>query len=148
VFTCSTWNSPVVGDIIFVGSIPFKVTSPWFAGNDENKLRPEYLHVSFSPSATGSIRVRYYIDFRTDAETMDIGTDYGPPDGVSIVNGTDYIDVEIDGGSGDGFVSVPIVADWTRAIQAEVECFDNRGELRILNIEFEMPRQKQQVDGE
>ena len=148
VFTCSTWNAPVFGDIMYVGSIPLKITTPWFVSDGEKKLRPKYLHVHFSPSDTGTVRVRYYTEFSTTAEVMDVGADYDPPDGVTIVDGTNYLDVDIDGGSGDGFVAVPIVASWERAIQAEIECFDNRGTLRILDVIFDMPRMIPQVDGE
>lgn len=148
IFTTETWTAPSYGDDLFVGSIPVKIATPWFVTNSQNKLRPEYLHLEFNPSSSGSIRVRYYTDFSSTAEIMDVGTEYEPPDGVVIIDGTNYLDVDIDGGSGDGFVAVPIIADWARSIKAEVECFDNRGELKLLNLSFAENRTPTQVDGE
>ncbi len=147
-FTCASWTAAVNGDVLYVGSIPFKIQTPWFTSSDDDKIRPSYLHIFFSPAASGTVRVRYYTDFSVSAEVMDIGADDHFPDGIEITNGTNYIDVDIDGGSGDGFVPVPMIADYKRAIKSEVECFDSRGTLRILDIKYAQTAERYQKDGE
>lgn len=143
-----SWTTPVFGDILYVGSIPMKIKTPWLITNSEQKMKPDYLHITFSPDTAGTIRVRYYTEFSTTAEGTAAGVDYDPPDGVSIPVDSDYMDVDIDGGSGDGFVAVPCIHEWDRSIQAEVECFDSRGTLRILDVKFEQPRVMSVEDGE
>lgn len=145
--------APVASDTLFVGAIPWEYRTKWWTGRGlQNKKRPTHLHIHMYPgNATGQLYVYFYEDF--SASPTDLSTTSGTytwPDGVTLdtTTNTRFI-VDLDGGSGDGYVAVPCPANWRRSIQARLTAIRPDGDIRILHIGFELLRgQEEDAHGE
>lgn len=132
-------NAPADGDVVWVGSFPVEYRTKWWVGEGmQDKKRPSYFYLMLYPgTATGKIQVYFYKDFSTQPYTFsqaDTDTSYVGQDGVTFVDGV--LTIDTDGGSGDGFVSVNMPSDWSRALQARVISTKPDGTLRILDMGF------------
>jgi hypothetical protein len=88
-------------------------------------------------TATGKLQVYFYKDFSSQPYTFpEAATDasYIGWDGVTFVGGV--LTVDLDAGSGDGFVSVNMPSDQWRVMQARVVSTKPDGTLRILDMGF------------
>lgn len=135
----SAWTgAPPAARVFYFGAIPWEYRSKWWNnGTMVSKKRPSHFLLSLYPgSATGKLRVEYFTDMSATAETVtSLSTDLFP-DGVTVTNGGTYIELELDGGSGDGYIPVPMVADWVRTIQVRLTAIRPDGELRILDFQY------------
>ncbi len=139
-FTVSVaWTgAPPAARVFYFGAILWEYRSKWWnTGSMAVKVRPTHFLLTLYPgSATGKLRVEYFTDFSAVAETVtSLSTDLFP-DGVTVTTGGTYIELELDGGSGDGYIPVPMIADWSRAIQVRLTALRPDGELRILDFQY------------
>lgn len=126
IIVATPFATPVAaGELVYVGSIRQRLLTDWFVAEDESsKIRPQVLLVGIRPnrlSTVGTIQVRFYQDF-DDNNPVSITSFSGDtwPQGVSPAGDGISWTVDLDAGAQDGFVPVPITADWKRAIRAEV----------------------------
>jgi hypothetical protein len=105
-------------------------------------------YLSFVPgTATGKLQIRFYRDFSVDPVLIPGGSAYDQKnDGVSIVNGV--LTIDLDGGNGDGFVSVPYTYGWKRSIQARLTSDRPDGGLEIIDMGFAVEGQEKIKDDE
>ncbi|MBA2706675.1 MAG: hypothetical protein H0U59_02575, partial [Gemmatimonadaceae bacterium] len=144
-------TDPTLGEAMYVGAIPWTVTTNWWVGRGlQDKKRPVHLALKLSPSSTGSVKVYLYLDFSATPYvfTNPDAADY--PDGVTIVDGRNYITVDLDAGQSDGFVPIPMPEDWGRSMRAKVVCESPAGDMRLLDVSFavEDPAQEAQETAE
>jgi hypothetical protein len=90
----------------------------------------------FPGSGTGTLRIYFYPDFATTPAQFTAQLADTQPDGVSITNGTFFAEVSLDGGSGDGVISIPVPVQWSNTIQARITSIRPDGALRILDATF------------
>jgi hypothetical protein len=133
-------TAPTAGDILWAGIIPWEYETKWFtmAGDD---MRPVYLKIHVHPSsASGKCRVYIYKDWSATAETLTRMTGDVFPDGTTVGDGTvtsaDYMEVDLDGGDGDGMLMVPMPCGWAKHLKARLVCDKPEGEMRLLHLEF------------
>lgn len=128
-------SAPATASELWLGSIPVDVRSKWWADQrgPADKKRP-YLRLSVFPgAATGKCRVYLYRDFSSTPTS--VGTNStGLPDGVT-ANST-YLEIDLDGGSGDGYVDVPMPSEYARWWQWRITSDRPDGAFRLLNCEF------------
>lgn len=130
--------APATDSEIYIGPINFEYhTKHWIGAGQEVRKDPPYLLIKLFPgSATGTMRVYFYADFATTPSQFTTFVSDEQPDGITITNGTYYAEVALDGGSGDGLISVPIPVEWSNAIQARITSIRPDGSLRILDAQF------------
>jgi len=127
-------TAPTTATELYLGVIPWEWRSKWLApAGQEDRQRPMYLYLKLYPgSATGELLVYFYKDFQTQPAVFTaLDTDFHN-DGVHITNGDAFATIDLDGGSGDGFVAVPLPADHARVWQVRLVSTRPDGELRIL----------------
>ncbi len=126
------------GESVYVGAIPWTITTDWWVSGDlSTKARPR-LQLLFHPSATGSVRLKVYRDFEASPYTWTASDADVWPDGVTLVTGVTYQDIAIAGSATltDGFISVPMPAEWGRAWRAELSNISPAGTLKLLDLRF------------
>lgn len=131
--------TPPLSVELWLGTIPFEYRTKWFTaqGGMATKKRPVYFGVSvFAGSSTGKLRVYFYVDQGETPVALSADGYSSYPDGVSINVAGSYVEIDLDGGSGDGFVSCPVPATWERTIQARLISDKPDGELRIVDATF------------
>ncbi len=138
-------QAPTVGVACYLGPIPFEYRTKWWDGDGLDKKRsPVYLLIKLFPgSAAGKFRVYIYTDFSTSPTSFTVATADRFPDGVTpgaVGSATTYFEVDLDAGSGDGFVAVPLGCEWKRALQARITSIKPDGELRFLDVRFSPTR--------
>lgn len=112
--------APTAGVQIYIGSIRQRIVTDWWPGDGINsKKRPTGFSMAVRPDADmGIATVNYYADFGSSAISATSFASDTFAEGVSIVGSE--IQVDLDSGMADGFVSVPTPADWRRVLRAEV----------------------------
>jgi hypothetical protein len=130
--------TPASGAEVWIGSIPWEYRSKWYVGNgQQNSRKPIYLLIKLYPgSSTGKMRVYVYKDFETSPVALTIYPDDTPPDGCTVNVAGGYIEVGLDGGSGDGYVPVPMPNDWVRSLQVRLTSDKPDGALRIIDLQW------------
>jgi hypothetical protein len=130
--------APADGDSLYLGPIPFEYRTKWWTGpGQEAKKSPLYFVIKLFPgSSTGKLRVYFYADFSTSPTAFTTFTEDTWPDGVTATNGAYYLEADLDGGSGDGVLSIPVPIEWNNAIQARITSIIPAGDLRILDAGF------------
>jgi hypothetical protein len=132
-------SAPSAGAEIFLGQIDFAIRTKWVVADSlDAKKRPAYCAVRMVPGATSTSKavVTIYLDYATSAYTYTKGSGDTDPDGVSITNGSSNVTIDLDGGSGDGVVFVPLPAEWHRAIAVQITSTRPKDLLKILDIDF------------
>lgn len=130
-------GAPADGTEFWIGSFPCEYRTKWWAGQGmQNKKKPSYFYLFLYPgTATGKMQVYFYKDFSTQPYTFaDADVSYVGWDGVTFPNGV--LTIDLDGGSGDGFVAVNMPADFWRVMQARLVSTKPDGTLRILDMGF------------
>lgn len=134
--------APADGDTLYLGPIPFEYRTKWWTGpGQETRKNAPYLIIKLFPGTdTGRMRVYFYADFATSPSqvTSFVGEEW--PDGVTVTNGLYYLEIDLDGGSGDGLLSVPVPVEWNNALQARVTSIIPDGDLRILDLQFALTK--------
>lgn len=144
-------SAPTVGQDLYLGAIPFEYRTKWLTSQGmESKKAPIYLIVKLYPgSSTGKLRVYIYQDFSSSPTTLTATASDLFNDGVNITSGNTYAELDLDAGSGDGFIAMPIDYTFKRAIQARLLSTKPTGELRILDAYFSLTRTgEKQVENE
>lgn len=129
-------TAPAAGEAIYVGSIPFVVESDWWIGQDLEDKKRAHLQLTMVPSATGSMRVYVYRDFSATPFVWTSNTSDKWPDGVTVTTGLNYLTVSLTAGGSDGFVSLPMPAEWSRALKSKVVVLDPSGTVALLDVSF------------
>lgn len=131
-------TTPSPAEEMYVGAIPCSITTDWWIDRDLGDKKRPHLHLLFNPSATGSVRVKVYRDFQTSPHTWTQVDGDRWPDGVTMVDGRNYLEVALGGGASvtDGFVSLPMPSDWGRAWRAELIVLSPAGSPKILDVRF------------
>jgi len=121
------------GESIYVGSIPTVVESSWWVGRSQAMdKRPSYLLLLIEPSSTVStFKVRLYKEFSSSAHTWTRSSGYTSPDGISWNDGDTFATLEMD--HPGGLLSVPLPADWGKAIRFKIEVNDPAGTFKLLD---------------
>ncbi len=130
-------GAPADGTEFWIGSFPCEYRTKWWAGQGmQNKKKPSYFYLFLYPgTATGKMQVYFYKDFSTQPYTFaDADSSYVGWDGVTFVGGV--LTIDLDAGSGDGFVAVNMPADFWRVMQARLVSTKPDGTLRILDMGF------------
>ncbi len=130
--------APTIGSEVFLGVIAFTISTKWVALTDlVNKQRPSYLVIKMVPgTATGQLTLKFYTDFSTTPVTLTKGASDTLPDGLSWTNGATFASVDLDCGSGDGMVAMPLTMQFHRAIRAELSSTRPDGLIRVLDLAF------------
>lgn len=113
-------GAPANGTVLYVGSIRQRLLTDWFPGDGMNKKkRPTCYQIAIRPEGDmGTAKIYYYNDFSSTAVTATTFAEDTPPEGVTIVNGV--LNLDFDVGSQDGYMPVPMPADWKRVVRAEI----------------------------
>lgn len=141
--------APSYTDSLYLGSIEWKMRLKWVDGEGlQTKKRPSYLLIKKVPGSTvGKLRVRIYQDFSTTPFTFTRGLSDTEPDGVGIVDGLTYVDVDMDTATGnESTIWVPLGADWKRAVTADVSSNKPVNILRILEVRFVSQSERSEVE--
>jgi hypothetical protein len=128
-----------VGQEIWLGPIAWEYRTKWWTGPGQSfKKMPCYLVIQMYPgSQTGTMRVYIYQDMSTIPIVPSAFSTDNLPDGVTYVPGASYLQVDLAGGvSEDGFLQVPMPADYKRALQARLTSVRPDGVLRVARVEF------------
>jgi hypothetical protein len=133
-------GAPADGDEFWVGSFPVEYRTKWWAGQGmQNKKRPSYFYLMLYPgTATGKLQIYFYKDFSQQPYTFTPDASYIGWDGVTFPNGV--LNIDLDGGSGDGFVAVNMPSDWSRVLQARIISTKPDGTFRVLDFGFKVGR--------
>lgn len=142
-------SAPAAGDEVWLGSIPFEYRTKWWAGEGmQGKKRPSYFYLMLYPgAATGKLQVYFYKDFSDQPYTWEPDASYtgSASDGVTYPN--NVMTIDLDAGSGDGFIAVNMPSDWSRAIQARLISQKPDGALRIMDMGFKViPKAREEVE--
>ena len=140
-------TAPAAGELIYCGSIRERWLTQWNTGNSASgKKRPSYLELIVHPQAatSGVFTVRFYLDFASSPSSVTSGSSDTWPNGISIVNGTD---IRVDAGVAavDGYIAVPMFADFQRAVAAEVIADYPATGLRFYDFKWGYTNRTQQV---
>jgi hypothetical protein len=143
--TCAAFSgAPSQGTPLYIGSIPVSITSAWWTGTGMNrKMRPRYLRMAWLPGTTsGSWTVKVYQNFSATPVTFTQFPDDKPPDGVTITNGGTSITVNFAGSTSapDGFVEIPMPADWVRALRFVITTATPVDAMRLVAVWFDIER--------
>ena len=130
------------GESAFVGAIPVVLETTWsLASGQQDKKRPSALWIKMVPSTAGVARLYLYQDysatpFQWGKALSEVDRKY-----ITITNGASYAELSLTStDTNDGFVSVPMPADWARSWKAKLEVISPAGTLRILDIQFAVDR--------
>lgn len=117
------FTAVAVGQVGFVGAAPVALETNWIADPDMVGVKnPTTVAFEFEPAqATRSLLMKVYTDFSTGPVLWYRDTADTSASGVSFANGADAITIAGDGGSGRGFVPVPLQAKFHRCIKLRVE---------------------------
>lgn len=139
-------NAPSDGDELWLGSFPCEYRTKWWAGEGmQNKKRPSYFYLMLYPgTASGKLQIYFYKDFSTQPYTFSPDATYITWDGVSFDNGV--LTIDLDAGSGDGFVAVNMPSDWSRVLSARLLSTKPTSTLRILDMGFRVGRAEEVED--
>ena len=144
-------TATTIGETLYLGAIQFEYQTKWWTGPSQGaKKQPSYLNLTLFPgSATGILRVYIYTDFNTAPTTPTSFPTDAFPKGVTVVANASYIEVNLDGGgtSHDGFISVPLGSNFTRAARARITSIRPDGDIRFSKIEFSFTNKRQVAPG-
>lgn len=145
-------TAPTPGETLYLGSIRQRILTDWGIGDGMNlKKRPRYLLLSVRavPAQTfGTVSVYLYKDFNENAVGVTSSQADQWPYGVTPINGTTEIRVNLDIGLQDGFVAVPVFADWARAIRAEIIAEQPLNVIRWLDVSWSINGKPEQAEVE
>jgi hypothetical protein len=124
------------GEAIWIGSFRQRIVTDWVTSEGmKDKKRPSYLLINVRPNTNmGTMDVYIYLDFSSNPTSFSALASDNFPTGVTL--GTNKMTVNLDTAVTDGFVAIPLVADWNRAIRAEIQAQTPYDGLRILGITF------------
>lgn len=130
------------GEKVYVGAIPTIFETTWAVmDGQEDKKRPGKLWIKMVPSSAGTARIYLYKDYSSTPLTWTKQTSMVDPKYLTITNGLTYAELSLTStATDDGFVSVPMPADWARSWKAKIEVLSPAGTLRILDVQFAMER--------
>jgi hypothetical protein len=129
-------TTPAAAATLYAGEIAFTYESKWFTLGG-NTTRVVYLRIRLHPSsATGKCRVYIYKEWSSTPVVFTSMASDVFPDGVTVTNGASYIEIDLDGGDGDGVVMVPLPCDWAKHWKAQLVCDRPDGEIRLLDMAF------------
>lgn len=132
---------------VYAGSIPWSIESSWWVHERlQDKKRPTYLHLAFNPSSTGEARVSIYRDFSSTPYTWTKDDGRVAMKGIDWNNGDTYCTVQLDV-DGDGFASVPLPAEWSRALRWKIEVLSPAGTVRLMDAYWGMRDGRNIMDG-
>ena len=136
------------GETLYAGSIPFTLDTSWWVHDDlQRKKRPDYFYIMVQPGSTGSLRVYLYRDFQSSPHTWTKATSQTGTRGVTWNNGETYCTVDVSTTGTDGLVSVPVPANWSRAVKAKIEVVDPSGTIRILDYRWGLSDSRDLMEG-
>lgn len=124
------------GEALYAGAIPWSVTLDWWTGKDLATKKRPHLHVHVNPSSTGSIELRLYRDFSASPYTWTANSDDRWQDSVTLTNNGTYLTLNLNTGTvtSDGFISVPMPAEWARSWRVRLDCVSPAGTLKLLDV--------------
>lgn len=127
---------------LYLGPIEVEFRTKWWVGPSQATLKaPTYLIISLFPgTSTGTMRIYFYTNFSTSPEPLTAWVADVAPDGVTVTNGASSVVVELDGGSGDGLLSIPLPFEWENAVQARITSRRPDGDLRIFDAYFSLDK--------
>jgi len=114
--------TPAVGDTIKLGRIPSRWKSKAFFFEEPHFRRYDgrYLHLYFEPKASGTIRVRFYLD--RSASAYDDYAEDMTDSVVTLDAANNYFEVDITHAS--GYARIPCPSTGSHAIEFEIEIVD------------------------
>lgn len=140
-------TAPTSGEVLYAGSIRERLLSDWRSQGADQQQRPSKFLMSVRPSGTmGTGTVAFYQDFSATATPATAFAADTYPDGVDCSSGTVAVDFDI--GAQDGFVPVPVSADWKRVVRAEIILEAADDGVVLLDADFKTDRQDALVEVE
>lgn len=129
-------SAPTAGQKVYIGSIRQRLVTDWNPGGGMgSKKRPTKYMIAVRPEGDmGTATVAYYQDFSGTAVPATSFAADTQPDGVSIAGGV--ITLDMDTGADDGYIPVPMPADWKRVIRAEIVAETPLDGVRFLEAGF------------
>lgn len=135
-FTTAT----VQGASVYVGGIPWTYATDWFVGQGlDTKKRVQLQITAVTPSVATTLRVSIYRDYQTSPMTFTKGSGDQYPDYLTVVNGQNYVEIDLSSTNADGFFRMPIFFEWSRAVRAKLEVVNPSGTVQLLSCEFVIP---------
>ncbi len=128
-------------DNVYVGSIPWSWETSYFIGDGQETKKRTHLWLKCRPSTeAGSVRVRIYLDQMDTTNPIphtfsSVSGDVYPAS-CTVIDGASYVDVTFAAATNQGFVAIPMPSDWSRSIQAKLECLSPAGTLILTGLEF------------
>lgn len=147
-FTTTAWGTTVTAaETFWIGPITVSLQLKWWTGDGlKTKKRPSYLTIGSIPgTSAGKLTVSIYQDFSVVPVTLTSYPSDTRNDGISFNDQGTSFTVDNDGGSGDGYVTLPLSADWKRAVSALVTSSTPVDNLRLIDLMFAMEDPRSEV---
>lgn len=134
----SSPTSPAAGEAMYVGAIPWSITTAWWAGDGIEDKKRVMLQIQVNPSTAGEVLVYLYKDNSATPVTWtkNGSSEQRDPKGTTITNALTYVRVALSSASNDGFVAIPVELTWSRTLRAKVVCLSPAGTLKLLAVNF------------
>lgn len=142
--TLGSTPSPVltIGDEVYIGAIQWQYRTKWIPAPGDTKSRPAYLLLRLHPeNETNQLLVTFYGDYSRTALTYTRYDQSTFPDGVTVLDDASVVKVDLDAGSGDGYVPVPVPSGWRRVLQVELAGTRPDGAVRLLSMSLSPSRE-------
>ncbi len=131
-------SAPANGAKVYVGAIPCVIQSSWqvFDGMEE-KTRPPSLSLKFVPQSAGTVRVEIYKDFSDTALTWTNSASNPARKYVTWTDGASFATLTLTtSATNDGFVTIPLFADWARAWRYKLTVLSPAGTMHLMEATF------------
>lgn len=148
-FTSSP-TSPAAGEAIYVGAIPWSITTPWWVGSGLDTRKRPALTIQVNPSTAGEVLIYLYTDKSSTPTTWTINgsTQQKWPNGVQApANGQSYLKVNLSAASNCGSIEIPMYLTWSTMIRAKVVCLSPAGTLKLISVDFSIDaKENEKID--
>ncbi len=128
---------PLAGAELYLGQINYVFKSKWITGSLDDKKRPAYCTVQMVPGYLGGkLIMKVFLDYSTNPKVYTKGQSDTYPYGITVTDGSADVVLDVDGGQGDGLLSVPLPTEWHRAISVQITSTRPADVLKILDVTF------------
>jgi len=134
--------APAAGAEIYVGSADVYIEPFWssLSGPEIGRNRPTYLILeNVNDESAPELTVRFYADYSSTPLTLTNSGSDTPPQGVTIVNGTNYATVNLDDTQG-GVAVVPVPSNWSRVIRYTISQRKPSGAIKLMDARWSATR--------
>ncbi len=131
-------GAPAAGIDLWIGSVSVEILPFWssLAGTEIGRTRSNYLMMeNVNDEAAPTFAVRFYADYSSSAFTLTNNGSDTPPQGVTIVNGTNYATVDMSLTQG-GVCAVPVMSTWNRVVRYKITQQKPDGVIKLMDARW------------